>query len=101
MLARYTQVLAFEEQKTMSYSVTILPTCLIISVLAVLPVAVERPEASMPILYASNDMINPEIDMIVTGKTVSVGTLDQWKARKAKFDKCGLCGETQAFPEDL
>ena len=85
----------------MAHSFTLLPTCLIVSLLVALPMAVERPEASMPTMYASNDAINPNIDMIVTGKTVSVGMLDQWKVRKAKFDKCGLCGEMQAYPADL
>ena len=85
----------------MQQSSIFVPVRLAFAFMAILFVAVVTPEASTSKLYADNQELNPGIDRIVTGETVNTGELDQWKARKAKYDKCGLCGEMQAFPADL
>jgi hypothetical protein len=57
--------------------------------------------ASTEIQLASYVDDSNKIDPIITGKTINTAELENWKAKKKKFDACGLCGAEQAFPGDL
>jgi hypothetical protein len=79
----------------------IVPFQLAAAFLAIFLMAVASPKASFHVLYNSEPVPTQRIDPIVTGQTISSDQLEEWKAKRDKFLKCGLCGNAQPFPEDL
>lgn len=51
--------------------------------------------------FSPNEPARPDIDPIITGARVSADQLARWRAARQIYDKCGLCGEGQAYPGDL
>ncbi len=77
------------------------PARLALAILAILLMAVSSPKASVEIILASSIVQEPKIDPIVTGQTISSDQMEEWKAKRARYKKCGLCGQQQPFPGDL
>lgn len=77
------------------------PARLVLATAAIIFAAVLGAKASTPVIYASNDSAKTLIDHIVTGQTISSDQLEEWKSKRDKFRRCGLCGEEQAYPGDL
>jgi len=44
--------------------------------------------------------IDAGIDPIVTGRRISPEYVARWKANRARFEECGLCGSEQPYPGD-
>jgi hypothetical protein len=49
---------------------------------------------------ARDALVGP-VDQIITGHKISSAELEAWQARKASFERCGLCDGGQPFPADL
>lgn len=80
----------------------VVPLQLIAALLAVLFMAVVSPKASTQILFKSDEVVVQKgVDPVVTGQTVSTNQLEGWKAKRAKYMKCGLCSEAQPYPYEL
>lgn len=77
------------------------PARLVIAALAIALMAVASPKASVNIIYASDITEKPAIDPIITGQTISSDQLEDWKAKRNRFEECGLCGDEQPFPSDI
>ena len=77
------------------------PMRIALTALAMLFVAIVSPKAAPEIILTASPVEKPIIDPIVTGETIPAGLADYWKAKKANFEECGLCGEEQAYPGGL
>lgn len=76
------------------------PTRLGLALIAILLMAAS-PKAALNVIYVSDTLEPPAIDPIITGQTISPDQLEDWKAKKLRFEQCGLCGEAQPFPGEL
>lgn len=85
---------------TMRQSRFFVPTRLGLALIAILLMAAS-PKAALNVIYASDTVETPAIDPIITGQTISPDQLQEWKAKKMRFEECGLCGEAQPFPGEL
>ena len=77
------------------------PARLGFATLAILLMAVASPKAAINVIYSSDTIEKPVLDPIITGQTISSDQLEDWKAKRRRFEECGLCGEAQPFPSDL
>ena len=77
------------------------PMRIFIAVIAVLFGAVISPKAATDFILASGVIEEPKLDQIITGETIAADQLEEWKAKKAIYDSCGLCGKAQPYPGDL
>ena len=69
-------------------------------VLTVLPNTFQTAIASSDVVDVRL-IIKEKVDPIVTGSRVTEDQLAQWRAAKARFLECGMCGDLQPFPEEL
>ncbi len=84
----------------MNQALHFVPARLLAAALLVAAAAVLSPaSAGVEILLASAQ--DEKLDPIITGANTVEEKLEAWKARKARFEECGLCGQEQPFPADL
>ena len=77
------------------------PVQLAIALLAILLMAVASPKAALHFQKDADTRPNQAVDPIVTGQTISSDQLEDWKAKRARYLKCGLCGNEQPYPADF
>ena len=77
------------------------PVQLAIALLAILLMAVASPKAALHFQKDADTRPNQGVDPIVTGQTISSDQLEDWKAKRARYLKCGLCGNEQPYPADF